>query len=244
MHFVTDRRFKQLLRPTKSGAGQVQAVKAAMPADVALCKEFYGQSDRLGDRQFRFTISTASVDRMRDTISVGGWDLTNYLRNPVVLWCHGFDPTVGTWPIGKAFDIGPENGVLKASVEFDPEDMPMTGPAAAACARKLADGSMFAVSVGFRPLEYSFSEDPARGGDDWFPGVDFKRQELLEFSIVSVPANAEAVLDVQDDRNDVPVGNPPPVLDLALSPEVIAAKAAQVARRAAMQRTARVFALG
>ena len=46
-----------------------------------------------------------------------------------------------------------------------------------------------ATSVGFRPLKFSFSKDKSRGG-----GIDFIEQELLEFSVVGVPANAEALL--------------------------------------------------
>jgi HK97 family phage prohead protease len=48
-----------------------------------------------------------------------------------------------------------------------------------------------ATSVGFRPLKWSFSKDRERGG-----GIDFHEQELLEFSIVTVPANSEATISL------------------------------------------------
>ena len=35
----------------------------------------------------------------------------------------------------------------------------------------------------------------SRGADDWFPGIDFEEQELVELSIVTVPANPEALVD-------------------------------------------------
>ena len=45
--------------------------------------------------------------------------------------------------------------------------------------------------VGFRPLVWSFSKDKTRRG-----GIDFHEQELMEFSIVSVPANSEALMEL------------------------------------------------
>lgn len=49
-------------------------------------------------------------------------------------------------------------------------------------------GYLNAASVGFLPTKWSFSDDPGRR-----LGIDFEEQELLEFSIVSVPANAGAL---------------------------------------------------
>jgi hypothetical protein len=48
-------------------------------------------------------------------------------------------------------------------------------------------GFITAGSVGFIPLDYDFSDD-RRGG------IDFHRQELLEFSVVPVPANANSLV--------------------------------------------------
>lgn len=181
------------------------------PRGACLQKSVIATASSINDRTFRFTISTANIDRDQDTISVTGWDLTAYLRNPVVLWAHGCDPTVGTWSIGRAFDVRPEGGVLRASVEFDPADMPVTGPAAEACVRKLRNGSLAATSVGFRPLDYAVSTDPDRAPTEWMPGIDFKKQELLEFSLVSVPANSEALVLQPAELDDVPIGKPPTI---------------------------------
>lgn len=196
---------------TALSAFKRMAKRGQPPGGAVLRKNLTVTAAGLSDRKFRFTISTANIDRDQDTISVTGWDLTAFIRNPVVLWAHGMDPTVGTWSIGRAFDVRPDGGVLRASVEFDPGDMPMTGPAAEACVRKLASGSLAAVSVGFRPLEYTVSTDPDRSPVDWMPGIDFKRQELLEFSMVSVPANAEALVLQPAELDDVPLGKPPSI---------------------------------
>jgi len=46
-----------------------------------------------------------------------------------------------------------------------------------------------ATSVGFKPKEWVFNEDRK--------GVDFKTQELLEFSVVPVPSNPEALIEAR-----------------------------------------------
>jgi HK97 family phage prohead protease len=142
-------------------------------------------------RSLRFTISTAAVDRESDTIAIEGWDLANWIRNPVVLWGHD----ASLLPIGRGFDLSIENGALKASVEFIPADNPLGGAMAESVYRLASTGFLNATSVGFRPIKWSFTDDPERGADDWFPGIDFETQELVEFSIVTVPANPEALIE-------------------------------------------------
>jgi hypothetical protein len=56
--------------------------------------------------------------------------------------------------------------------------------------RLIQDGFINAGSVGFRALEWKFSTDPGRP-----MGIDFKRVELLEFSICPIPANANALVE-------------------------------------------------
>ncbi|HEY2162474.1 MAG TPA: HK97 family phage prohead protease, partial [Gemmatimonadaceae bacterium] len=113
------------------------------------------------------------------------------LRNPVVLWGHD----ASRLPIGRAFDVQIEDGALKASVEFVPENTPEVGPFAEAVYRLARTGFLGATSVGFRPLKWDYTNDQARGADDWFPGIDFDEQELVELSVVTVPANPEALIE-------------------------------------------------
>jgi len=173
-------RFKSLAR-----AGKAQA------ATPLLSKSVVSTVGAVQDRTVRFVISTAGVDRDLDTVALEGWDLTAYRRNPVVLWGHDADEL----PIGKCTEIGVTDGALRAVVEFVPADMPVVGDRAEAVLRMCRDGFLSATSVGFRPLEWKITEDPERGADDWMPGFDFLRQELMEFSIVSIPANPEALME-------------------------------------------------
>ena len=124
-----------------------------------------------------------------------GWDLVGYKRNPVVLLDHGYHPVLGSLPIGRSIDVRVEGQALRATVLLDAADVPVTGPYAEMVRRKLLAGSLFACSVGFRPLDFDLAED--RG--DAFPGFDFKRQELTEWSVVGVPCNPDCLVDQADD---------------------------------------------
>ena len=134
-------------------------------------------------RGLNFTISTASVDRMGDTVAVDGWKLDRYQKNPVVLWAH--DSTM--LPVAKATSVYVQGGKLKASTEFTPEGMSKFNDTVFAMYK---GGFLSATSVGFAPLKYAFSDDAERKY-----GIDFIKQELLEFSAVPVPANADALIE-------------------------------------------------
>ncbi len=133
-------------------------------------------------RQFTFVISTGSVDRSSDSIAVDGWQLGNYQKNPVVLWSHLALLT----PIGVATRTWREGGRLKSTVQLAPAD---ANDAAEQVHRLISGGFIFAASVGFAPITYAFAEDAGRKY-----GINFLTQELLEWSVVSVPANAECLV--------------------------------------------------
>jgi HK97 family phage prohead protease len=194
MQLVSAARFKLLSRQRRD-AGPIGVRKQFIePARTIPAEE---------RRALRFTISTADVDRENDTIALAGWDLAAFRRNPVVLWGHD----ASRLPIGRAFDIAIEGGALKASVEFVPEDLPEGGAFAESVHRLARMGFLAATSVGFRPLKWEYTTDKSRGADDWFPGIDFNEQELVELSIVTVPANPEALLE--PDTIDIAADTPP-----------------------------------
>lgn len=164
------------------------AAKAGtVPKDAHLRKAFVAEVKAIDDaaRAIDFTISTAAVDRMGDTVSVDGWKLENYRTNPVVLWAHDSSML----PVAKASNVRVEDGKLKARAEFMPREI---SGFANAVFEALKGGFLSATSVGFAPLKYNFVDDPQRRF-----GIDFLEQELLEFSIVPVPANAEALIEAR-----------------------------------------------
>ena len=215
--------FKALARRDRKAAGELMVRKLAVLQPLA------GE-----DGSVRFCITTGTVDREGDTIAVGGWDTDPYMANPVVLWGHDASEP----PVGRAVQLIRDSGSIKADVQFVPADVPIYGPRAEGIRQLCTAGFLFATSVGFRPLEWSFTEDEARGAGDWFPGIDFKRQELMEVSIVSVPANPDALIEPPAALLDAL--NPP-----AVDPPVVeAAAAAARAKRLRQQRRqiARLFA--
>lgn len=130
------------------------------------------------DGPISFVASTPSTDRYGDVILADGWQLDRYKQNPVLLFAHNW------WgvPIGKAPRVNVAGGVLMTGpVEFCGADVNELGPQCEAAVRQ---GFLNAVSVGFNPVEWSFTDD----------GVLFKACELLEISIVPIPANADALV--------------------------------------------------
>jgi HK97 family phage prohead protease len=113
-------------------------------------------------------------------------------------------------PIGRAFDVAIEGGALKASVEFIPDDTPEGGQFAESVYRLARGGFIAATSAGFRPTKWDYTRDASRGADDWFPGIDFEEQELVELSIVTVPANPEALIEAPGPGEGTAIATPNP----------------------------------
>lgn len=164
-------------RAAGKDAGQIEAdaaVRASFDTAIKAAED---------SRNVTFTISTESVDRMGDTIAIEGWKLEAYRKNPVVLWAH--DST--SLPVAKAPKIWTEKTSLKAEAEFTPAGMARFNDTVY---DMIKGGFLNTTSVGFAPLKYAFVDDPARKY-----GIDFIEQELLEFSVVPVPANSEALVE-------------------------------------------------
>jgi HK97 family phage prohead protease len=159
---------------------------------------------RVREERARFVLSDSSVDRMNDTIDAAGWRLGPYKQNPVVLWAHDSAAP----PIGKMVNIFVSGDRLIGDVKFaEPEVYEFSDQVF----RLIKAGYIKAGSVGYFPLKFSFSEDEAR---PW--GVDFHEQELLEFSVVPVPANQNALVVAAVKglaiRGSTPARRPEPVL--------------------------------
>ncbi len=175
IHFVDARRFKE-------------AALAGKHEGLGLHKAFTCDELKAIDVERRiidFVISTAAVDREGDTIAVDGWELESFRKNPVILFAHDHREP----PIARALSIGTDGARLAARAEFMAPDL---SAFSYMIFRMYAEGFMKATSVGFQPLEWSFTEEADRK-----LGIDFSRQELLEFSAVPVPANPEALVQAR-----------------------------------------------
>lgn len=129
-------------------------------------------------REITGVATTPSPDRMGDIVDPLG---ASFAPEIPLLWQHQHDKPVGM----VKFDKPTKNGItFKASLPVIPDAGPlkdMVDMAWQAVRAKLVRG----VSIGFRPIEYSFIE----GG-----GIRFSETEIYELSLVTVPAQADATI--------------------------------------------------
>lgn len=131
-------------------------------------------------------VSTEAEDREGDVIRASGWVLDSFQRHPVLLSSHDYRSLrsqIGEW---TSMEIRGKRLVGEARYyigEGNPE---------ADWGFQLASKGRAAYSVGFVPLEFEEREASA-GREGLFGNYEFRRQELLEVSHVTVPANADAL---------------------------------------------------
>jgi len=145
----------------------------------------YKASDiqKLPDGTYEYVASDETVDRYGDVIRVSGWELKNYKANPVILFAHQKDN-----PVGLATKVWTESQKLMVRIKMAEEG---TSPFIDTL-RKLMDQKIVrAVSVGFLPTKQpNYIRDEK---NDMITGVEYVGQELLENSLVTVPANPMAL---------------------------------------------------
>lgn len=142
-----------------------------------LVKDIGGEDEPVMD----FIASDETLDRYNEVIKLDGWQLDNFRANPVIPDCHDYS-SIGRI-LGKARSIGPAEGKLVNRVEFC-TDNPMGN-----LAWKMARGGFIkSQSVGFIPLEWT------NGNAKDQPDRTYSKCELLEVSLVVVPANPGATI--------------------------------------------------
>lgn len=145
----------------------------------------------LAARTVTFVASTPQVDRYGDIIMQDGWDTQNFSANPIILFAHDSR----SLPIGRAAQLGlGPDGNLTVRIEFSKAvgsyDLPEI------VLQLVSQGMLNCVSVGFIPLEYEYRFEKDDDGNQLpFPsGRIYTKQELLEISVVPVPANPGAIV--------------------------------------------------
>lgn len=141
-------------------------------------------SKTLDDGSYEAIITTATKDRQGEVVLSTGMDTTQYMSNPVVLFGHDYSspPVARALSLTTALEgitarfVFPERGVSPKADEI----------------HSLWDAHFLsAVSIGFIPLEWAKdTADPT-----------ITKAELLEFSIVPVPANPEALRLMMEQAN-------------------------------------------
>lgn len=145
-------------------------------------KGYVEKADDAKNGVLRVAVATdSSVDRDGEIIDSNGWDFNNFLKNPVLLWAHDYREE----PVGKVTGLQKDGD----RVLFSAELAVGISEKATRIYELFQKGFLNAFSVGFIPKE-------------WKDGVNemgkavrtFTKTELLEISVVPVPANANALV--------------------------------------------------
>lgn len=136
------------------------------------------QDEEGNDLIIRGMASTDDKDRVGDVIDPKAWKdgLKDYNNNPIILFNHDYNR-----PIGRALSVAPTSKGLELEAKIS--------KAAGDIVELIKDGVLGAFSVGFMVKDADYDSK-----SDTFV---IKQAELLEVSVVSVPANQAATFSVQ-----------------------------------------------
>ena len=126
-----------------------------------------------------FTISDNKVDRMGEVVDQKTWDFKSYMKNPIVLWGHNPDEPENVLGTASTLAISDSGSHTDAELHFDTD----INPKAALVFEQIKAGTLKTVSVGFINHDEEVKD-----------GVPIlKNNELLEISVVPIPANPRAI---------------------------------------------------
>lgn len=135
-------------------------------------------------RQAEFVISTEAVDTYDTVFKIDGWDLERYNRSPIVFYNHKSWSDDPDMIIGTS-EVRVEGKELIALVTFENDN-----PVADKVWRKVQAGTLNMASIGANPIEWRWGDFDKGENPDV---IYFIRQELLEWSIVPVGSNPDAL---------------------------------------------------
>jgi HK97 family phage major capsid protein/HK97 family phage prohead protease len=135
-----------------------------------------------GGEPDEFVMSDDTIDRMGDVIDPGGWQLSSIKTAPPVLFNHNKDEIVGRWENIRISGNQLIGRIIWADFKNWPKGQYI---------RDLVRGGFLrTVSVGFRPLA---RQPLTKDANKDFGPFRFTKSEVLECSLVSVPANPNAI---------------------------------------------------
>jgi HK97 family phage prohead protease len=139
-------------------------------------------------RSVDFVFSDESIDSFEEVVDQS-WDLTRYVKNPVLLYDHNKnarwaeDPR-HSLPIGHSENVRVENSALRGRIFLVSE---AANPLAEMCWRCMLEGALRAGSVGFKPRDVV---EEMRDGREI---LRLKNNTLYEFSLTPIGANENAI---------------------------------------------------
>ena len=130
--------------------------------------------------QVEFIVSNSATDRYGESIVMEGINTEKYMSNPVVLWGHDYNAL----PLGRTLRLRKDGGNLIALVQFDTD----LSEFANTVYQQILRGTISAASIGGLVQSYGLNEDNTT---DW---ATIAELEMVEWSVVAVPANPEALV--------------------------------------------------
>lgn len=177
-----------------------------------------------------FVLSDETVDRYGDVIEAKGWDLRTFKKNPIALWAHDSRSVIGIWE-----NVRVEGKRLVGRLKFAAKG---TSDRIDELISLVDQGILRAVSVGFVPKE----AEPIDKERPYGP-QRYKKSELLETSLVAVPANPAALalaksLNISDETLVLAFGEQATKRrDLSATGEQADTTSAELARTRAVRQT-------
>jgi hypothetical protein len=153
-------------------------------------------------RTVTFVASDGSRDSAHTVLNQKGWDLKRFNANPIIGYNHEI---YGAWDTKDVdFVIGKgrayvEDDVLLVDITFEPKEI---NELAEKVYQKILFGSLNSVSVGFLPLGKGHWGEGEEAPNEARETYYYEGQELLEISVVNIPANANATRKGEDCAKD------------------------------------------
>lgn len=138
------------------------------------------------NREAEFVISTESPDTYGTVFKISGWDLKRYENNPVVFYAHRSYSDNPDMLIGTS-TVRVEDNQLIAVVRFESAEI---NPVAEKVFQKIQAGTLRMASIGANPKRGHWGDEKLGEDRDL---IYFDEQELLEWSIVPLGSNPEAL---------------------------------------------------
>lgn len=142
--------------------------------------------ENIKNREAEFVISTEAVDTYGTVFKMDGWNLERYAKNPIVCYGHR------TWDGNPDMIIGTsevkvDGDQLVGKVRFETEDI---NPTAEKIWKKVQAGTLRMASIGANPKRGHWGDEKLGEDKDV---IYFDEQELLEWSIVPIGSNPDAL---------------------------------------------------
>lgn len=140
-------------------------------------------------RSARFIMTAQVKDRYGDIVVTAGLDTAEFEKNPQAFFNH----KSGSWPIGLWADVKKVRSQpprMEGDLVLHPAGGPI--PEIDQAAWLIERGGLRASSIGFLP-DFNHVEKVIEDDGSWMGGLMFHKGELIEASLVGIPANTQAL---------------------------------------------------